>query len=66
MRACVHIQMSSLYALALLLQMLTNISQVDEVMMICEDLFGNLFKCFGAADDSVAKGLLDGKVRARV
>eukprot|EP00903_Cladosiphon_okamuranus_P012825 g11985.t1 len=37
--------------------------KVDEIVMIGEDLIGHVSKCFGEKDDTVAKGLLEGKVK---
>ena len=37
--------------------------QVDEIVMIAEDIMGKIFSCMGEKDDTVAKGLLVGKVR---
>ena len=37
--------------------------QVDEIVMIAEDIMGKIFSCMGEKDDTVAKGLLAGKVR---
>ena len=37
--------------------------QVDEIVMIAEDILGRVLTCMGQKDDTVAKGLLAGKVR---
>ncbi|CAN0262408.1 unnamed protein product, partial [Pylaiella littoralis] len=37
--------------------------QVDEIVSIVEDVMVQLFKTFGASDDSIAKEILDGKVK---
>eukprot|EP00752_Nemacystus_decipiens_P018574 g16653.t1 len=37
--------------------------KVDEIVMVGEDILGKLFSCMGAKDDSVAKGLLEGKLK---
>ncbi|CAN0135872.1 unnamed protein product, partial [Ectocarpus sp. 13 AM-2016] len=36
--------------------------KVDEIVMIAEDVLTNMFKCMGQRDDTVAKGVLEGKV----
>ncbi|CAM9230551.1 unnamed protein product, partial [Ectocarpus sp. 8 AP-2014] len=40
--------------------------KVDEIVMIGEDIMANMFKCMGEKDDTVAKGVLDGKVKSLV
>ncbi|CAM9537640.1 unnamed protein product [Ectocarpus sp. 13 AM-2016] len=35
--------------------------KVDEIVMIAEDVLANMFKCMGQEDDTVAKGVLEGK-----
>ncbi|CAN0360785.1 unnamed protein product [Ectocarpus sp. 6 AP-2014] len=40
--------------------------KVDEIVMIGEDILANMFKCMGAEDDTVAKGVLEGKVKGLV
>ncbi|CAM9851402.1 unnamed protein product [Ectocarpus sp. 13 AM-2016] len=35
--------------------------KVDEIVMIAEDVLTNMFKCMGEKDDTVAKGVLEGK-----
>ncbi|CAM9830355.1 unnamed protein product [Ectocarpus fasciculatus] len=34
--------------------------------MIAEDVLTNMFKCMGQEDDTVAKGVLDGKIKTLV
>ncbi|CAN0074205.1 unnamed protein product, partial [Ectocarpus sp. 4 AP-2014] len=40
--------------------------KVDEIVMIAEDVMANMFKCMGQEDDTVAKGLLEGKIKTLV
>eukprot|EP00903_Cladosiphon_okamuranus_P012823 g11983.t1 len=37
--------------------------KVDEIVMLGEDIMGKLFSCMGEKDDTVAKGLLAGKIK---
>eukprot|EP00752_Nemacystus_decipiens_P018567 g16646.t1 len=37
--------------------------KVDEIVMIGEDIMANVFSCMGEKDDTVAKGLLEGKIK---
>ncbi|CAN0340775.1 unnamed protein product, partial [Hapterophycus canaliculatus] len=37
--------------------------KVDEIVMICVDMLGQIFKCYGQKDDAVAKTVMEGKVR---
>eukprot|EP00752_Nemacystus_decipiens_P018570 g16649.t1 len=38
--------------------------KVDEIVMIGEDVLSQIFKCMGQKDDTVANGLLEGKLKA--
>ncbi|CAN0532432.1 unnamed protein product [Ectocarpus sp. 12 AP-2014] len=40
--------------------------KVDEIVMIAEDLMANMFKCVDQRDDTMAKGLLEGKIKTLV
>ncbi|CAM9661124.1 unnamed protein product [Ectocarpus sp. 12 AP-2014] len=40
--------------------------KVDEIVMIGEDIMANMFKCMGEKDDTVAEGVLEGKVKGMV
>ncbi|CAB1102530.1 unnamed protein product [Ectocarpus sp. CCAP 1310/34] len=40
--------------------------EVDEIVMIAEDVLTNMFKCMGQTDDTVAKGVLEGKIKTLV
>ncbi|CAN0302919.1 unnamed protein product [Ectocarpus sp. 6 AP-2014] len=40
--------------------------KVDEIVMIAEDVMANMFKCMGQEDDTVAKGVLEGKIKTLV
>eukprot|EP00752_Nemacystus_decipiens_P018565 g16644.t1 len=37
--------------------------KVDEIVMIGEDIMAKIFSCMGEKDDTVAKGLLEGKIK---
>eukprot|EP00752_Nemacystus_decipiens_P018568 g16647.t1 len=38
--------------------------KVDEIVMIGEDIMAKVFSCMGEKDDTIAKGLLEGKLKA--
>ncbi|CBJ33855.1 Glutathione S-transferase [Ectocarpus siliculosus] len=40
--------------------------KVDEIVMIAEDVMANMFKCVDQKDDTMANGLLEGKIKTLV